>query len=71
MGKERKNMSELVKNKNGDWPKKKDLFSDGEINSDKILEVDFKDIEDDPSKLIDVLTRRNLYHNSKVSRSKK
>ena len=37
-------MSELVKNKNGDWPKKKDLFSDGEINSDKILEVDFKDI---------------------------
>ena len=58
-------MSELVKNKNGDWPKKKKLFSDKEINSNKILEIDYKDIQSDPMQLIDLLNKRNQYHNKK------
>tara|TARA_R100001244_G_scaffold38306_1_gene34716 strand:+ start:16 stop:219 length:204 start_codon:yes stop_codon:yes gene_type:complete len=56
---------------NGDLPKKKDLFSDDEINSDKTLHISFEDIEDDPKQLIDILNKRNQYHNSKVSRSEK
>ena len=58
-------MSELVKNKNGDWPKKKKLFSDKEINSDKVLHINFEDIEKNPKSLIDILTRRNQYHDTK------
>ena len=58
-------MSELVKNNNGDWPKKKKLFSDKEINSNKILEIDYKDIQSDPMQLIDLLNKRNQYHNKK------
>ena len=53
----------------GDLPK--DLFSDDEINSDKTLHISFEDIEDDPKQLIDILNKRNQYHNSKVSRSEK
>ena len=56
-------MSELVKNKNGDWPKKKKLFSDKEINSDKVLHSNFEDIENNPRALVDILTKRNQYHN--------
>ena len=56
---------------NGDLPKKKDLFSDDEINSDKTLHISFEDIGDDPKQLIDILNKRNQYHNSKVSRSEK
>jgi hypothetical protein len=56
-------MSELVKNKNGDWPKKKKLFSDKEINSDKVLHINFEDIEKNPKLLTDALTKRNKYHN--------
>ena len=69
---ERKNMSDLrVKpnQDNGDLPK--DLFSDDEINSDKTLHISFEDIKDDPKQLIDILNKRNQYHNSKVSRSEK
>ena len=58
-------MSELVKNNNGDWPKKKKLFSDKDINSNKILEIDSKDIQSDPMQLIDFLNKRNQYHNKK------
>ena len=56
---------------NGDLPKKKELFSDKEINSDKVLHINFEDIEKNPRALVDVLTKRNQYHNSKVSRSEK
>ena len=56
---------------NGDLPKKKDLFSDDEINSDKTLHISFEDIEGDPKQLVDILNKRNQYHNSKVSRSEK
>jgi len=45
-------------------PKQQELFSDKEINSNKILEIDYKDISD-PMQLIDILTRRNQYHNTK------
>ena len=50
---------------NGDLPKKKELFSDKEINSTKILEIDYKDIQSDPMQLIDLLNKRNQYHNKK------
>jgi hypothetical protein len=50
---------------NGDLPKKKKLFSDKEINSTKILEIDYKDIQSDPMQLIDILNKRNQYHNTK------
>ena len=49
---------------NGDLPKKKELFSDEEINSNKILEIDYKDLSD-PMQLIDILNKRNQYHNKK------
>jgi len=49
---------------NGDLPKKKELFSDEEINSNKILEIDYKDLSD-PMQLIDILNKRNQYHNTK------
>jgi hypothetical protein len=45
-------------------PKQQELFSDKEINSNKILEIDYKDLSD-PMQLIDILTRRNQYHNTK------
>ena len=67
-------MSELVEKtaiENNDLPKKKELFSDKEINSDKVLHINFEDIEKNPRALVDVLTKRNQYHNSKVSRSEK
>ena len=62
------NMPELVIKTavdNGDLPKKKELFSDEEINSNKILEIDYKDIRSDPMQLIDILNKRNQYHNTK------
>ena len=46
-------------------PKQRELFSDKEINSNKILEIDFKDIEKNPKEFINALARRNKYHNSK------
>ena len=49
---------------NGDLPKKKKLFSDKDINSNKILEIDYKDLSD-PMQLIDILNKRNQYHNKK------
>ena len=61
-------MSELVEKtaiENGDLPKQKELFSDKDINSNKILEIDYKDIRSDPMQLIDVLAKRNQYHNTK------
>ena len=42
-------MSELVEKtaiENGDLPKQKELFSDKEINSNKILEIDYDDIDE-------------------------
>jgi hypothetical protein len=50
---------------NGDLPKKKELFSDEEINSNKILEIDYEDIRSDPMQLINILNKRNKYHNTK------
>jgi len=50
---------------NGDLPKKKELFSDKEINSNKILEIDYEDIRSDPMQLINILNKRNKYHNTK------
>ena len=46
-------------------PNQRELFSDKEINSNKILEIDFKDIEKNPKEFINALARRNQYHNSK------
>ena len=46
-------------------PEQQELFSDKEINSNKILEIDVKDIEKNPKEFIDALARRNQYHNSK------
>ena len=66
--KKRNKMSELVEKtaiENNDLPKKKELFSDKEINSNKILEIDYKDIQSDPMQLIDLLNKRNQYHNKK------
>ena len=53
-----------------EYPKKfvkdnPDLFSDEEINSNKILEIDYKDIRSDPMQLINILNKRNKYHNTK------
>ena len=52
-----------------EYPKKfvkdnPDLFSDEEINSNKILEIDYKDLSD-PMQLINLLNKRNQYHNTK------
>jgi len=61
-------MSELVEKtaiENGDLPKQKELFSDKEINSNKILEIDYDDIRSDPMQLINILNKRNQYHNTK------
>ena len=61
-------MSELVEKtaiENGDLPKQKELFSDKDINSNKILEIDYKDIRSDPMQLINILNKRNQYHNTK------
>ena len=52
-------------------PKQQELFSDKEINSNKILEIDYKDLSDPMqltrihNEMIDILTRRNQYHNTK------
>ena len=61
-------MSELVEKtaiENGDLPKQKALFSDKDINSNKILEIDYDDIRSDPMQLINILNKRNQYHNTK------
>ena len=62
-------MSELVKNNNGDWPKKKKLFSDKDINSNKILHLSWEELSDvmenNPRALVDILNKRNQYHNTK------
>ena len=62
-------MSELVKNNNGDWPKKKNLFSDKDINSNKILHLSWEELSDvmenNPRALVDILNKRNQYHNTK------
>jgi len=50
---------------NVDLPRKKELFSDKEINSNKILEIDYEDIRSDPMQLINILNKRNKYHNTK------
>ena len=65
MGHEERNKMSKTNIENDDLPKQLELFSDKEINSDKILHINFEDIEKNPKSLIDILTRRNQYHDKK------
>ncbi len=49
---------------NGDL-KQSDLFSDNQIDSDEVLMIDWDEMNDNPQQLINILTRRNAYHNRK------